>query len=98
MPLLFLLDELLEGTNSHDRCVGAEALLRQLIERHAIGLVTTHDLALTAITATLDGAMRNTHFEDQIAHGEMNFDYVLRDGIVPKSNALELMRWIGLKV
>ncbi len=98
MPLLFLLDELLEGTNSHDRCVGAEALLRQLIERHAIGLVTTHDLALTAITATLDGAMRNAHFEDQIAHGEMNFDYVLRDGIVPKSNALELMRWIGLKV
>jgi hypothetical protein len=98
MPLLFLLDELLEGTNSHDRCIGAEGLLRQLVERHAIGLVTTHDLALTEITATMDGAMRNAHFEDQIANGEMSFDYVLRDGIVPKSNALELMRWIGLKV
>ncbi|MFZ0415399.1 MAG: hypothetical protein WBE20_16670 [Candidatus Acidiferrales bacterium] len=97
-PLLFLLDELLEGTNSHDRCMGAEGLLRQLVERHAVGLVTTHDLALTEITATLDGAIRNAHFEDQIANGEMSFDYKLRDGVVPKSNALELMRWIGLKV
>ncbi|HEV2287316.1 MAG TPA: hypothetical protein VGR81_00015 [Candidatus Acidoferrales bacterium] len=97
-PLLFLLDELLEGTNSHDRSIGAEGLLRQLVERHAIGIVTTHDLALTEIAGTFDGAMRNAHFEDQIRNGEMSFDYVLRDGIVPRSNALELMRWIGLKV
>lgn len=97
-PLLFLFDELLEGTNSHDRQIGSEALLRALMGRHTVGIVTTHDLALTQIQATLDGSVRNVHFEDQIVNGEMSFDYKLRDGIVPKSNALDLMRWIGLKV
>ncbi|MFZ0640895.1 MAG: hypothetical protein WA020_01995 [Candidatus Acidiferrales bacterium] len=97
-PLLFLFDELLEGTNSHDRQIGSEALLHALLARDAAGMVTTHDLALTRIQATLDGNVRNVHFEDQIVNGEMSFDYKLRDGIVPKSNALELMRWIGLKV
>ncbi|MHB8413293.1 MAG: MutS-related protein [Candidatus Acidiferrales bacterium] len=98
MPLLFLFDELLEGTNSHDRRIGAEALLRALAGHGAIGMVTTHDLALTEVAPSLDGSVRNVHFEDQITNGEMSFDYKLRDGIVPKSNALELMRWIGLKV
>lgn len=97
-PLLFLFDELLEGTNSHDRQIGSEALLMALLERNAVGMVTTHDLALTRIQATLDGNVRNVHFEDQIVDGEMSFDYKLREGIVPKSNALDLMRWIGLKV
>ncbi|MGH9730828.1 MAG: MutS-related protein, partial [Candidatus Acidiferrales bacterium] len=85
-------------TNSHDRQIGAEALLRSLVARDAIGMVTTHDLALTEIAASLDGSIRNVHFKDQIAGGEMSFDYKLRDGVVPRSNALELMRWIGLKV
>jgi hypothetical protein len=97
-PLLYLLDELLEGTNSHDRRVGAEGLLRALVEQGAIGIITTHDLALTEIAASLDGAIRNAHFEDQIERDEMRFDYKLRDGIVTKSNALELMRRMGLKV
>jgi hypothetical protein len=97
-PLLFLFDELLEGTNSHDREIGSEALLRALLAKDTIGMVTTHDLALTRIQATLDGNVRNVHFEDQIVSGEMSFDYKLRDGIVPKSNALDLMRWIGLKM
>ncbi len=97
-PLLFLFDELLEGTNSHDRQIGSEALLHALLARDAVGMVTTHDLALTRIQATLDGNVRNVHFEDQIVNGEMSFDYKLRDGVVPKSNALDLMRWIGLKV
>src|SRR6185437_7140260 len=66
-PLLFLFDELLEGTNSHDRQIGAQALLRSLVDRKAIGMVTTHDLALTEIAASLDGSIRNVHFEDQIA-------------------------------
>lgn len=97
-PLLFLFDELLEGTNSHDRQIGSEALLCALLERDVVGMVTTHDLALTRIQATLDGNVRNVHFEDQIVNGEMSFDYKLREGIVPKSNALDLMRWIGLRV
>jgi len=95
-PLLFLFDELLEGTNSHDRRIGAESLIRNLLLRHAIGIVTTHDLALTEITATIGQLLRNMHFEDQVANNEMHFDYTLRPGVVTKSNALALMRIIGL--
>jgi hypothetical protein len=97
-PLLFLFDELLEGTNSKDRRIGAESLLRHLLERRAIGIVTTHDLALTEITAALGPVLRNMHFEDQVESGAMRFDYKLRDGVVTKSNALELMRLIGLEM
>ncbi len=98
LPLLFLLDEVLQGTNSQDRRVGAEGLLRALVERGAMGLVTTHDLALAEITAALDGNLRNVHFQDYLEQGQMRFDYKLRDGVVAKSNGLELMRSIGLKV
>lgn len=97
-PVLFLFDELLEGTNSNDRKIGAEGLLRALLERRAMGIVTTHDLALTETTAALPGAARNVHFQDYVVGGEMRFDYKLREGVVAKSNALELMRLIGLKV
>ncbi|MFZ0644032.1 MAG: hypothetical protein WAM25_12795 [Candidatus Acidiferrales bacterium] len=97
-PVLFLFDELLEGTNSNDRKIGAEGLLRALVERGAMGIVTTHDLALTETTAALPGAARNVHFQDYVVSGEMRFDYKLREGVVAKSNALELMRLIGLKV
>ncbi|MFZ3329822.1 MAG: hypothetical protein WA197_04280 [Candidatus Acidiferrales bacterium] len=97
-PVLFLFDELLEGTNSNDRKIGAEGLLRALLERGAMGIVTTHDLALTETTAALPGAARNVHFQDYVVSGEMRFDYKLREGVVAKSNALELMRLIGLKV
>jgi hypothetical protein len=97
-PLLFLFDELLEGTNSKDRLIGAEGLLRALIERGAIGIVTTHDLALTSVTVTVGTMIRNFHFEDHVEHGKMRFDYQLRDGVVMRSNAIELMRLIGLRV
>jgi MutS domain V len=94
--LLFLFDELLEGTNSKDRRIGAERLIHGLLERAAIGIVTTHDLALTEITAAVGDVIRNVHFEDQIEGNEMRFDYRLRDGVVTKSNAIALMRIIGL--
>lgn len=96
-PMVFLFDELLEGTNSKDRRIGAECLIRALLKRHAIGIVTTHDLALTEIALAIGDALRNMHFEDQIVAGKMQFDYKLRDGVVEKSNALELMRLIGLE-
>jgi hypothetical protein len=96
--LLFLFDELLEGTNSKDRQIGANGLIRAFVERGSIGIVTTHDLALTEITAALDGQVRNMHFQDYVENGEMRFDYKLRDGVVTKSNALDLMRLIGLDV
>jgi MutS-like protein len=97
-PLLFLFDELLEGTNSKDRRIGAQGLLEALLKEGAIGIVTTHDLALTEIGAAIGAPLRNMHFADQVVGGEMVFDYQLRDGIVTKSNALELMRLVGLKM
>ena len=98
VPLLFLLDELLQGTNSHDREIGAQAVVRGLIDRGAIGFVTTHDLALAAIADALAPRAENVHFEDHLEHGKITFDYRLRPGVVQKSNALELMRSIGLEV
>ncbi len=97
-PTLFLLDELLSGTNSHDRRIGAEAIIRSLVERGAIGLVTTHDLALAEIVASFGGRAANVHFEDHLEGGEIRFDYRLRQGVVTRSNALELMRAVGLEV
>ena len=97
-PVLFLLDEFLHGTNSHDRRIGAEAIVKGLVEKGAIGLLTTHDLALAHIAETLGPRGRNVHFEDHLEGGKMVFDYKMRPGIVEKSNALPLMRSIGLDV
>ena len=97
-PLLFLLDELLQGTNSKDRRIGGEGIVRALVARGAIGIVSTHDLALTDIGGSLDGHLHNVHFQDELINGRMTFDYTLRDGVVTKSNGLELMRSIGLDV
>jgi DNA mismatch repair ATPase MutS len=98
LPLLFLLDEILHGTNSHDRRIGAEAVILGLVEAGALGIVTTHDLALTQIVPGSGGRLSNVHFEDHLEDGAMRFDYTLRDGVVEKSNALELMRSVGLDV
>lgn len=98
VPVLFLLDEILNGTNSHDRFVGAQAVARGLLERGAIGLLSTHDLALAQIADGLAPRGANVHFEDHLEAGRMVFDYKMRAGVVEKSNALELMRSIGLEV
>jgi hypothetical protein len=97
-PLLFLFDEILQGTNSHDRLIGSEGVLRALVNRGAVGLVTTHDLALTDMVNRLDSKAVNFHFEDSLVHGKMTFDYRIRPGVVQKSNALEIMRLMGLDV
>jgi MutS domain V len=98
LPVLFLIDEFLHGTNSHDRRIGAEAIVRGLVERGAIGLVTTHDLALAHIADSLAPRGANVHFEDYLEDGRMRFDYKMRPGVVQKSNAIELMRSVGLEV
>src|SRR6201996_7131943 len=98
MPLLFLLDELLQGTNSHDRRSGAEGIVRAFAARGAIGLIRTHDLALTDIAGPASGTLHNVHFQDELRNGRMIFDFRLREGIVTRSNAMELMRSIGLEV
>jgi hypothetical protein len=97
-PVLFLLDELLSGTNSHDRQQGAEAIVRGLLDRGAIGLVTTHDLALSAIADRLAPRARNVHFADEFDEGTLRFDYKMRPGVVRTSNAIALMRAVGLDV
>jgi DNA mismatch repair ATPase MutS len=96
--LLFLLDEILSGTNSHDRAHGASALMAGLLREGAIGLVTTHDLALSQIADTLAPRAINVHFADEFDAGGLSFDYRLRPGPVRTSNALALMRSIGLDV
>jgi DNA mismatch repair ATPase MutS len=95
---LFLLDELLQGTNSNDRRIGAEGIVLALLNRGAIGLVSTHDLALSEIGGSLKGQMCNVHFREEFENGRMRFDYRLRAGVVTKSNGLALMRSIGLDV
>ncbi len=97
-PVLFLLDELFSGTNSHDRRIGTESMVRNLVGRGAIGMVTTHDLALTQIAESMGTSAANFHFEDHLTNGELHFDYRLCPGIVQTSNALQLMRSIGLEV
>ncbi len=102
-PVLFLLDELLSGTNSHDRLLGTQFIVQSLVNQGAIGIVTTHDLALTKIPEAIGPQAINCHFEDQIEESatglaRLKFDYTLHPGIVQTSNALELMRSIGLLV
>ena len=97
-PVLFLLDELLSGTNSHDRRIGAEAIIRGLLDRGAIGMLTTHDLALSAIADLLGPIAENVHFADALDEGGLRFDYRMRPGVVKTSNALALMRAVGLEV
>jgi hypothetical protein len=98
VPLLFLLDEIFAGTNSHDRRLGAEAVVKGLVKAGAIGLVTTHDLTLTRIADELAGRGENVHFADTFENDVMTFDYRLRPGVVQNSNALALMRAVGLEV
>ncbi len=98
VPVLFLLDELLSGTNSHDRRVGTESFVRHLLSRGAIGLITTHDLALAKIAEELAEHAANFHFSDQLEDGQLRFDYKLTPGTVQTTNALKLMRSIGLEV
>ena len=96
IPLLFLLDEILHGTNSHDRRLGAAAVVSGLVQRGAIGLVTTHDLALSEVANDPVVGATNVHFEDRLDDGAMVFDYRMRPGVVQTSNALALMRTLGL--
>jgi hypothetical protein len=97
-PALFLLDEVLQGTNSHDRRVGTEGVLRTLIRNGAIGLVTTHDLALTSLEQVFPEHVRNAHFQERFEDDRLSFDYCLRPGVVTTSNGIELMKSIGLDV
>lgn len=96
--LLFLLDEVLHGTNSRERNIGAKSVVRYLVGQGAIGAVSSHDLGLVELEALTEGRVRNTHFEDHLEEGEMAFDYKMKQGPVGTSNALRLMRSVGIDV
>jgi len=97
-PLLFLLDEILHGTNSRERRIGARNVLRHLLERGAMGAISTHDLGLVDVGPDLDARVRKVHLAEQVHDGQMSFDYRLRPGVVQSSNALRLMRMVGIDV
>jgi hypothetical protein len=102
-PLLFLLDEVLHGTNSRERQVGARWVLSELLARGALGVVTTHDMELCRLPEPLMSRVRQHHFREEVRKltggaEEMTFDYVLREGPVRSGNALRLMRHVGLGV
>lgn len=93
--LMFLADEIMGGTNSHDRRIATEWVVRALVQRGAIGAISTHDLALTEIAANgLPG--RNVFFEDSGDSGALSFDYKLREGILTRSNALNIAHMLGI--
>jgi DNA mismatch repair ATPase MutS len=95
---LFLLDEILHGTNTRERLIGARAILRELLALGAMGAVSTHDLGLGDLEGEMPGQVKNVHFEEQVEGEVMSFDYRLREGIVQSSNALRLMKIVGLDV
>lgn len=97
-PILFLLDELLRGTNARARHRGARAVVLHLLARRAMGIVATHDIALSELEEELDGRVKNFHFTDVLIEGEMTFDYRLRRGVVQTSNALRLLAMAGVDV
>ncbi len=95
-PIFYLLDEIFKGTNSKDRHKGAEILLKQLMHRNTLGLVSTHDLELTDMEKTSPKVL-NYHFREYYEDNKLKFDYKLRRGYSTTQNALYLMRMIGIE-
>ncbi len=97
-PVLFLLDEVMQGTNTAERQIASRAIVRRLLGRGAIGAIATHDLALTTLEQETGGQARNVHFTDRIEDGKMSFDYTMRPGVVATTNALALLRKVGIEL
>lgn len=96
-PLFFLIDEIFRGTNNRERLIGSRSFVRALVGGRGVGLIATHDLELVKL-ADEDTAVRNFHFRDDVVNGQMVFDYTLRPGPCPTTNALKIMRLAGLPV
>ena len=97
LPLFFLIDEIFRGTNNRERLIGSRAYIRALIGKHGVGVISTHDLELVRLADELP-QITNYHFEDRVADDRMVFDYVLREGPSPTTNALKIMEQVGLPV
>ncbi|WP_433934568.1 MutS family DNA mismatch repair protein [Sorangium cellulosum] len=94
--VLFLLDEILHGTNARERQIGARAVVRHLVEQGAIGAVSSHDMGLAVLEQETSGRVRNMHFEELVVDDRMTFDYTLKPGVVTSANALRLMKIVGI--
>jgi hypothetical protein len=98
LPVLFLIDEIFRGTNNRERHIGSEAFIRALADhQNTLGLIATHDLELTGLEAKIPG-IANFHFREEVGDGRMVFDYLLRTGPCPTTNALKIMAIEGLPV
>ena len=96
-PVFFLIDEIFKGTNNRERLIGSRSFITALSRGNGFGLVTTHDLELTDLDKTVPG-LRNAHFQETVAAGALEFDYKLRPGPCPTTNALRIMEMEGLPV
>jgi DNA mismatch repair ATPase MutS len=97
LPVLFLIDEIFRGTNSRERLIGSRSYIRELAKGSSVGLVATHDLELIKLADEIEG-VTNLHFREEVSNGRMVFDYRLRPGPCPTTNALTIMRLEGLPV
>jgi len=97
LPLFFLIDEIFRGTNNRERRIGSESYIRALAGRNCLGVISTHDLELVKLAETLP-AIQNKHFREDVLDGHMVFDYILRPGPCPTTNALKIMQMEGLPV
>ena len=97
-PIIYLLDEIFKGTNSQDRIMGTKAVIRILSGYPTLGLLTTHDLELAALADENPGLIKNYHFDDQIENNQISFDYKLKEGVSTSTNAIALMKMVGIDV
>ncbi|MEM7299152.1 MAG: DNA mismatch repair protein, partial [Bacteroidota bacterium] len=93
--VFFFLDEILRGTNTHDRQLGARSLIKQLEKEGCLGLVSTHDIALGDLGVEKEG-LKNWNFSSEVIDGELDFDYKIKEGVCKSFNASELMARIGI--
>lgn len=97
LPLFFLVDEIFKGTNNRERLIGSRSFVKALVGRNCVGLISTHDLELVKLADTVP-QVSNKHFREEVIEGHMAFDYILRDGPCPTTNALKIMAMEGLPI
>ncbi len=97
LPLFFLIDEIFKGTNNRERLIGSRAYIHALVGQNCIGAISTHDLELVRLADELP-AIKNYHFKEDVIDGQMVFDYILRPGPCPTTNALKIMQMEGLPI
>ena len=97
VPLCFLIDEIFRGTNNRERLIGSRAYIYALTHGHGVGAISTHDLDLVTLADTVP-SIRNYHFREEVHDGRMVFDYQLRPGPCPTTNALQIMQMEGLPI